>query len=213
MNCGAPPLASAGRFCTFCGAELPSEGSPLPPIPSEVAGARFERLRAIPEALALIRVSRPEQPPVLEARAANSADPTIPLIILIGSTALACYLVSITQGVQGTWIQTLAIVTAVGLALFGIRVIVRLASRVDSASRPEPPEPAELFSTRIPALVVDERISVGAGTMNFATLQGEDGERQEHRVTAALAGQIAVGDIGIAAFSEKQLVEFRRFDA
>ena len=69
------------------------------------------------------------------------------------------------------------------------------------------------ITLRVPALVVGQRVEGGSRTVNHATLQGEDGERQEHRISAKLAGRIAAGDVGIASFADRKFVDFRRFDA
>ena len=202
VQCGAPALASAGRFCTYCGAELPSEESPLPPIPSQVVGARFERLRAIPEAAALIHVptkKEPVSPPKQES--------LIPTVILACAFSTGAILIASTSDSRA--IQAVAILILVVSQVFVGKIIFHSINLEKKKPTPEP--------SRVPVLVVDERIRVSGlqmtTTYNYATLQGEDGERTEYAIGPRLAGRIAVGDVGIASFAEKKFVDFQRFDA
>jgi hypothetical protein len=71
------------------------------------------------------------------------------------------------------------------------------------------------------AVVVRDRSDVTGGgrqgaramTSYFVTLQTRDGSRAEYAASGALAGRIAVGDIGVAYVAGQSLIELTRFDA
>lgn len=65
---------------------------------------------------------------------------------------------------------------------------------------------------RVLAVIVKERTDVSGGenstsTSYYATLQTEDGRRNEYRVSGALAGRIVVDDIGVA-YVKETIVDF-----
>ena len=50
LECGAIPRESDSKFCSYCGAELPTPDRPAPETPAETTARRFEQLQEHPDA-------------------------------------------------------------------------------------------------------------------------------------------------------------------
>lgn len=97
------------------------------------------------------------------------------------------------------------------LLLFGIAMVVGMVAKHVRFAR----APIE----RKLVVVIDERTEVTGGGKNssartryYATLQDRDGERAELETSAAVAGMVTRGDIGVALLRLDQLVAFHRID-
>jgi hypothetical protein len=69
---------------------------------------------------------------------------------------------------------------------------------------------AQMKATR--ARIAELNAAIAKTTTYYATLQSCDGNRTEHTTYGWLAGQIAVGDIGVAHVKGDRLIEFVRLD-
>ena len=189
----------AGRFAKACAVSF--DGTDLPratwtgnPAPSEVVAARFSRLRSLEEAAQALAQEGGE---VEVSEPGGFSSRTI-AFLTIGMTLL--FLIGL--GTNADELVSALVCLGLPLVLLGLFVAARY-----------PRTRMHWVTVRVPALVTSTRSEGGWATVYYTTLQGEDGERRECRSFPRLAGQLAVGDVGIASFAGSKLVDFERFDA
>ncbi|MBK7878348.1 MAG: hypothetical protein IPJ77_22055 [Planctomycetes bacterium] len=214
-HCAAPFREADLRFCSYCGTERPTPASPvvLPP-PVVVAPSTADRFAA---------AERHPSVPELLTRAPSTTKHTLngacgvvflAVFCVIAFAMAAAFLGGGAFGARtlrsnlfgvGGGLLALVPLAIAGVALAGFIVHSRRLSRFQRA---------ELVRTL--ALVVDERVAVSGGkhasTTYFATLEGKDRQRREHRVDAQLAGRIAPNDLGMAYVKDDVLLDFQRID-
>jgi hypothetical protein len=196
-HCGARPARLAQRFCEYCGTALEAQDVLTAPF-GDVA-SRFVELR------------RRVDPAQLRGPAPRTRRSSH-----LGETAsLALFLLIFLVLVGGMSMGALAVFPPLVVAtlLFGVLGVWTIGRRLLTFGV-HASDPAE----RRPALVADERIQVvgrstsETDTQYFATLQFEDGSRQELRTADEVAGHIAPGDLGVASIGAGQLRHFERFE-
>lgn len=210
-HCGAPFGERDARFCSFCGTErpapTPSAGRAWAPnAPERFAAA--ERHPSVPELL--------KRTPSSTKYTLNGACGVVFLAVFclfalgmaatfVGAGGLGAHTFgSNAFGVGGGFLALVPLAIA-GVGLAGFVHHVRRLARFESAGL-----------ERTIVLVVDERVAVSGGdrahTTYYATLEGQDRQRKEHRIDAKLAGQIAPDDLGMAYVKDDVLLDFQRID-
>jgi len=197
-NCGAIPSRSDGKFCEFCGAELPVESTPAIIVgPFGDLAARFRALGDHPD-LERIRQHTPStsRPAVgMVVQIVFGVIFTIASLVIFGGFQMgAPFPMSL--------FPLLFVAVGIGMVVMGIK---------NAASYSAAP------LQRIEAIVVDERTRVAGGGRNsssstsyYATLESPDGERREYQIDGRLSGEITRGDIGVAFIKSMVLVDFQR---
>jgi hypothetical protein len=158
---------------------------------------RFDRVAADPEYVAA-------QTRTIERPQASG----YPVLVAAAFTVFWVFLIARMHGMPGV-IRLLFL----GLGLAAGYRMVTAAMRVRAEQR-APVVP-------VVAVVVRDRSDVSGGgregqratTSYFVTLQTRDGTRAEYAASSALAGRMAVGDIGVAYVAGNSVIEFTRFDA
>ena len=90
-----------------------------------------------------------------------------------------------------------------GMAAIGVFLLLTLVRRAGKLATGE--------LEREPAAVVSQRTSRGENSStDHVTLEYENGDREEYQVSRKLAGQLAVGDMGVAYEKGGYLVDFAR---
>ena len=72
LECGAIPRESDSKFCSYCGAELPTLDRPAPETPAETTARRFEQLQEHPDARRAL-ASKPSGRGVMAKRGGSAA--------------------------------------------------------------------------------------------------------------------------------------------
>jgi len=194
-HCGARILRpGAQATCDYCSTEL--EISAPPRVVERER--RFARLRADPGLPALL------QRPVGGGGQLVAA--SFGLVISGAIVVVGVLAASASTSLRAPGAFRIIPMLVVGVAILGFVQILRRTARF-----------AHDPGRAIPALVVDERMEVRGGkdsshTQNYATLEGEDGQRRELETSDEVAGRIAPGDAGVAYERGGVLVHFARVD-
>lgn len=158
--------------------------------------SRFERVREHPDFAAA-----PAQPVLPADGGVTIATAAAPL--LVSAFGVVFLLVAITiLAAMGAPLIIWVVFLAGGIAFVvgGVRTSRGLIALRDAPIR------------RVIAVIVKERTDVSGGenstsTSYYATLQTEDGQRVEYKLSGALAGRIVVDDIGVA-YVKETIVDF-----
>ena len=220
-HCAAPFREADSRYCSYCGTERPMPAQPvvqaqpvaqaLPVVLVPNAPARFEAAERHPSVPELLT-----RAPSTAKHTLNGACGVMFLVVFcviafamaaafLGGGAFSARTFGSTGfGVRGGLVVLVPLAIA-GIGLAGFIVHTRRLARFQRADL-----------VRTIALVVDERVAVRGGeharTTYYATLEGKDRQRREHRVDAQLAGSIAPNDIGMAYVKDDVLLDFHRID-
>lgn len=200
-QCGAHPTEESSRFCSFCGAELPILKGSIGPSPAETARARFQALEADPTFRELMTPREPSQR--ADRTREEAAKPDIRWKA-IGVALFSFTVILVAVQTRSPWVMA-----AMLPVLFAAWSAPGRGARHHRFDGP---------TTLVPALVVDDRVKVSGSaqtrteTHYFATLQTRDGHREEYSIDEWLAGRLAEGDIGVAVFRRRTLIDFDRID-
>ncbi len=214
-HCAAPFREADAHYCSFCGTERPTPAPPIvlaPPIALAAnAPERFAAAEGHPSVPELLT-----RAPSTTKHTLNGACGVVflALFCVIAFVMAAAFLGAGTLGTStfhsnafgvGGGLLALVPLAIAGVGLAGFIVHTRRLARFQGADL-----------VRTIALVVDERIAVSGGehahTTYYATLEGKDRQRREHRVDAQLAGKIAPNDLGMAYVKDDVLLDFQRID-
>jgi hypothetical protein len=196
-HCGAV-IKDAGAFCSHCGTRLVRPERTEPAIRAATDPARYD----------LARASQAYQ--VALGHVPKISHGGIGLVVPILLIGFAIFFI-----VQAT---NMGAVTdhPVGFMFIVVPVIMMLIAGkliLSSLSFAKAPITNELV------VVVDERTATSGGretsvaTHYYATVQTRDGARAEYSTYGWIAGRIAPGDLGVAFFKGRHLVDFLRLDA
>ncbi len=195
-ECGAAAKEGSGRFCSHCGAALP-DADRISAYEYMTHADRFAKVRSHVRFDELMKHS-----PAFPAKLAFV--PGI-VIIVFGVVFFAFGFSMWSPDFPGAPIK---IFMSLFCALFigiGIATLVRAKKLVDAPMK------------RRVAVIVDERTKVtgsddSTSTTYFATVQFEDGTRQEMKTSGVVAGGATRGDIGVIYTKLDKLVSFERVD-
>lgn len=195
-HCGASLQSRTARFCEFCGTELPRK-APAQPARFGDLPARFAELESHPSLGELQR----HEPSAASHQAANLFGVLFALVFMgVAVVMFAAF--------QASAPAPFSFFPLIFLAAGGFLLVKTLTRTSRLAS-------AEL--TRVPALVVDERIQVSGGsgdssshTTYYVSLETADGERVEYESRGRLNGAITSGDMGLAYLKGEILLDFKR---
>lgn len=193
-NCGAPPRRGAARFCTYCGAAFPAAQAPPP-----------SALEGRARALALLQEQREfaeamRRTPSVAMHVAGAGCPIAFLCVWI---AMAIGMGVFAGGFGGAPFPFALV--PFGMAAVGVFMLLTLVRRAGKLATGK--------LEREPAVVVSQRTSRGEkSSTDHVTLEYENGDREEYQVSGKLAGQLAVGDMGVAYEKGGYLVDFTRID-
>lgn len=192
-QCGAA-ARDDGRFCAYCGAELPAPAAPPHPL-----GDVDARLAAVERHPDLPRLNRHTP-----STGMYTGGMFFGVVFGVVFAGFALFILSGFTRMRFTFalFPALFVLIGVGVAVGSVVKGVRFAK-------------APL--RRTPAVIVDERTEVSGGGKNssastsyYATLEFKGGRRKEYGVLHRLAGELAPGDAGLAYLKGDVLVDFRR---
>lgn len=196
-HCQAQVTNIHAYYCAFCGTAVPQADPPASVVQEDEA--RFAAL----DAAANLETLMGHTPGfILPGTLASRVFGGVFLVVFVG------FALTISGGILASGapkIMVLAPITIVGLAVF---TMGRGASRGLKNLK----APLE----RRKAMIRDERVSMDGHsdrptrTQHFTLLEYPDGSREEFRVDARTAGQMAPGDMGIAYIRGTALIDFKR---
>ncbi len=222
LECGAIPRESDSKFCSYCGAELPTLDRPTPETPVETIARRFEQLQEHPDARRAL-ASKPSGRGAM-AKSGGSAAGTLLVLGVVGLFVM--FFMRASSSVTSTVVTPVSfrnspssgfesgfqmMFTLVPLVILG--GVIYQAVRVfgSSAKVARSPVRSQL------ALVVDEhREDRGRRerrrSVHVATFEDERGARSSFEVSTAVARSLAPGDMGVLHSKGPAIVRFDRVD-
>lgn len=196
-HCKAQITNVHAQYCAFCGTAVPQTDPPASVLEEEAA-----RFRAL-DAAADLETLMAHTPAMLRpAKVASGLFTVVFLVVFVGIS------LTIAGGIVATGAPKFMVLFPILIAVLGVAGIGRGASR-EVRNLGSPLE-------RRKALIRDERTKVHGhsdgptSTRHFALLEYPDGSREEFRVEARTAGQLAPGDMGIAYIRGTALIDFKR---
>lgn len=210
VECGARQKGAADRFCAYCGTQLPRAPTEAE-LRVDERRARFDVARgsaAYQRALA----RTPSAAGQLGGGLFQVLFLAFFVLVTLGIGGSACSVGAFAGGVPFGAIGGLFALVPLGMATFAIVALIGAARRTARVAT----------SATLPmlALVKDERTQVSGGgrdssasTSYFATLEFEDGRREEFPVSGRISGRVTPGDIGVAYERGGALIDFTLLDA
>lgn len=199
-HCGARPKDIDAAYCQFCGTELPQRAQAQVQVitPHGDLNARFVALEKHADLPQLHR---------------HTPDSTREGLGMAGTVVFGGFFTVISLFITAGFAKVGGPIAIFPLIFVGAGVVMIVKGVTSAAQFSSAPMRRQLVA------VIDERSRVSGGGKNssasttyFATVQDRDGERGEYRVHARLAGQIAPGDLGVAYFKSKYMLDFKRVD-